>query len=171
MSTENIRNSIEGTISYLKANPEKALKKATAAKAVLEGGLKVRTTGPEDDVIITDMPPAAGGKGSAPTPGWFMEAALAACNATAIAMRAAQEDTELTILEVSIDTESDSRGIFGFDESIQAGPMNMGIRVRIGAEGVREEKLHELVKWIDKCSWVGNATCRSVPLKTEIEIV
>ncbi len=171
MSTENIRSSIEKTIGYLKANPETGLNKDTAATAILEKGLKVRTTGPKDEVMITDMPPAVGGEGAAPTPGWYMQAALATCNATGIAMRAAQEGIELTTLEVSIDTESDTRGIFGFDESIQAGPLNMGIRVRIGAEGVPEEKLHELIKWIEKYSWVGNAICRSVPLKTEVEIV
>ena len=91
MSTENIRSSIEGTISYLKANPEKARSKATAATAVSERGLKVRTTGPKDQMIVSDMPPTVGGEGSAPTPGWFMQAALATCNATGIAMKAARE--------------------------------------------------------------------------------
>jgi len=171
MSTENIRSSIEGTISYLKANPEKARSKATAATAVSERGLKVRTTGPKDQMIVSDMPPTVGGEGSAPTPGWFMQAALATCNATGIAMKAAREGIKLTTLEVSIDTESDTRGIFGFDESIKAGPLSMKTRVHIGAEGVSAEKLHEIVKWNEKHSWVGNAICRSVPLKTEIEIV
>ena len=171
MSIENIRNSIEGTISYLKANPEKALKKVTAATAVLEKGLKVRTVGPENEVIISDMPPTVGGEGSAPTPGWFMQAALATCNATGIAMKAAREGIELNTLEVSIDTESDTRGIFGIQESIKVGPLNMRTRVRIGAEGVSEEKLHEIVKWNEKHSWCGNAICRSVPLETEIEIL
>ena len=171
MSTENIRKSIEGTISYLKANPEKAFKKVTAATAVLEKGLKVRTVGPENEVIISDMPPTVGGEGSAPTPGWFMQAALATCNATGIAMKAAREGIELNTLEVSIDTESDTRGIFGIQESIKVGPLNMRTRVRIGAEGVSEEKLHEIVKWNEKHSWCGNAICRSVPLETEIEIL
>ena len=171
MSVENIRNSIEGTISYLKANPEKAFKKVTAATAVLEKGLKVRTVGPENEVIISDMPPTVGGEGSAPTPGWFMQAALATCNATGIAMKAAREGIELNTLEVSIDTESDTRGIFGIQESITVGPLNMRTRVRIGAEGVSEEKLHEIVKWNEKHSWCGNAICRSVPLETEIEIL
>jgi len=171
MSIENIRNSIEGTISYLKANPEKAFKKGTAATAVLEKGLKVRTVGPENEVIISDMPPTVGGEGSAPTPGWFMQAALATCNATGIAMKAAREGIELNTLEVSIDTESDTRGIFGIQESIKVGPLNMRTRVRIGAEGVSEEKLHEIVKWNEKHSWCGNAICRSVPLETEIEIL
>ena len=171
MSIENIRNSIEGTISYLKANPEKAFKKGTAATAVLEKGLKVGTVGPENEVIISDMPPTVGGEGSAPTPGWFMQTALATCNATGIAMKAAREGIELNTLEVSIDTESDTRGIFGIQESIKVGPLNMRTRVRIGAEGVSEEKLHEIVKWNEKHSWCGNAICRSVPLKTEVEIV
>jgi uncharacterized OsmC-like protein len=171
MSTDDIRSSIEGTISYLKENPEKARSKAKAATAVFEKGLKVRTTGPKGQVIISDMPTTVGGDGSAPTPGWFMQAALATCNATGIAMKAAQEGIELTTLEVSIDTESDTRGIFGFDESIKAGPLNMKTHVRIGAEGVSEEKLHEIVKWNEKHSWVGNAICRSVPLETEVEIV
>jgi uncharacterized OsmC-like protein len=171
MSTENIRSSIEGTISYLKSNPEKARNRATAATAILERGLKVSTTGPKDEVIISDMPPTVGGEGSAPTPGWFMQAALATCNATGIAMKAAQEGIELTTLEVAIETESDTRGIFGFNETIPAGPLNMSSRVRIGADGVPEEKLHEIVKWNEKYSWVGNAICRSVPLRTEVEIV
>ena len=171
MFTENIRISTEKTIDYLKKNPEKALNRATAATAILEKGLRVRTTGPKEEVVITDMPPTVGGEGSAPTPGWYMQAALATCNATTIAMRAAREGIELTTLEVSIDTESDTRGISGFDQSIQAGPLNMRTRVRIGAEGVPEEKLHEIIKWSDKHSWVGNAICRSVPLKTEVEIV
>ena len=61
--------------------------------------------------------------------------------------------------------------IFGIQESIKAGPLNVRTRVRIGAEGVPEEKLHEIVLWNEKHSWVGNAICRSVPLKTEVEIV
>jgi hypothetical protein len=47
----------------------------------------------------------------------------------------------------------------------------MKSRVRIGAKGVSDEKLQEIVKWNEKHSWVGNAICRSVPLETEVEIV
>ena len=137
MSVENIRSSMEKTISFLKAYPEIAIIKETAA----------------------------------PTPAWYMQAALATCNATGIAMKAAQEGIELTTLEVCIDTDSDIRGIFGFDESIIAGPLSMKTRVRIGATGVPEEKLHEIVNWTDKLSWCGNAIYRSVPLETEVEIV
>ena len=171
MSVENIRSSMEKTIGYLKANPEKTKIKGKAATAVLESGLKVRTTGPKDQMIISDMPPTMGGGESAPTPGWFMQAALAACYASGIAMKAAQESIELSTLEVSIDAESDARGFFGFDETIEAGPVNVKTSVLIGAKGVEEDKLRDLVKQVYKYSWVGNAVRRSVPIKTEVEIV
>jgi len=171
MSVENIRSSMEKTIGYLKANPEKTKIKGKAATAVLESGLKVRTTGLKDQMIISDMPSTMGGGESAPTPGWFMQAALAACYASGIAMKAAQESIELSTLEVSIDAESDARGFFGFDETIEAGPVNVKTSVLIGAKGVEEERLRDLVNQVDKCSWVGNAVRRSVPIKTEVEIV
>jgi uncharacterized OsmC-like protein len=171
MSTENIRSSLEKTIEYMKTHPEEMLNRATTAKAILEKDLKIRTNGPQGEVVITDMPPEVGGEGSAPTPGWYMQAALASCVATMIAMRTAQVGIELNTLEVSINTETDSRGIFGLDELIISGPLKMNTHIRIGAEGISEEKLHEIVKWCDKFSWVGNAICRSVPLKTKVEIV
>ena len=171
MSVENIRSSMEKTIGYLKANPEKTKIKGKAATAVLESGLKVRTTGPKDQMIISDMPLTMGGGESAPTPGWFMQAALAACYASGIAMKAAQESIELSTLEVSIDAESDARGFFGFDETIEAGPVNVKTSVLIGAKGVEEEKLRDLVKQVYQYSWVGNAVRRSVPIETEVEIV
>jgi hypothetical protein len=55
MSTENIRSSMEKTISFLKANPEKAFNKVTAATAVLEKGLKVSTTGPKRNPAVNSL--------------------------------------------------------------------------------------------------------------------
>ena len=162
---------MEKTIGYLKANPEKTKIKGKAATAVLESGLKVRTTGLKDQMIISDIPSSMGGGESAPAPGWYMQAALAACYASGIAMKAAQEIIELSTLEVSIDAESDARGFFGLDETIEAGPVNVKTSVLIGAKGVEEEKLRDLVNQVDKYSWVGNAIRRSVPIKTEIEII
>jgi uncharacterized OsmC-like protein len=162
---------MEKTISYLKANPEKAKIKGKAATAVLEDGLKVRTTGPKEQMIVSDIPSTLGGGESAPAPGWYMQAALAACYASGIALKAAQKSIELSTLEVSIDAESDGRGFFGFDETIKAGPLNVKAIVVIGAKGVEDEKLRDLVNQVYKYSWVGNAVRRSVPIKTEVEIV
>lgn len=171
MSTEHIRNSFERTISYLEANPTKAIHKDPPVTAALESGLKIRVKGRNGEEAITDMPTSIGGEGSAPSPGWLMEAALAACAATVITAKAALEGFELSTLEVSIESETDLRGAVFVDESIKAGPLNLRTHVRIGSKGIPEEKLHELVNWAADNSWVGNAVCRAVPIKTEVEIV
>ena len=60
---------------------------------------------------------------------------------------------------------------FGFDETITAGPLDVKASVLIGAIGVEDEKLRSLVDQVYQYSWVGNAVRRSVPIKTEVEIV
>jgi uncharacterized OsmC-like protein len=117
------------------------------------------------------MPKAVGGEGSAPSPGWFLRAALANCDATVIAMRAAQLDLVLTSLEVTVESESDDRGLLGMDDAIPAGALTMRTRVRIGAQGVTPERLREIVAWAEVHSPVGDAIRRPVPCQTEVEIV
>jgi len=72
MSTEHIRNSFERTISYLEANPTKAIHKDPPVTAALESGLKIRVKGRNGEEAITDMPTSIGGEGSAPSPGWLI---------------------------------------------------------------------------------------------------
>jgi len=116
------------------------------------------------------MPTAIGGGESAPSPGWLSRAALANCDATVIAMRAAQLGVTLTTLEVTVDSESDDRGLLGMDDSIPAGPLSVRVRVRIGADGVAPERLREIVEWAEAHSPVGDALRRAVPSKAEVEI-
>ncbi len=170
MSAEHIRESISGAIRFLREHPDKARYRDSHATAVLESGLRFRAEGPEGAIVVSDMPRGVGGHGSAPTPGWLMRAALAACDATLIAMRAAQEGVELTTLEVTVDSESDDRGLLGMDDDVHAGPLSMRTQVRIGAEGVTEEKLRAIVEWAELHSPVADAICRAVPSKTEIQI-
>ncbi len=106
-SAERIRNSIEGAVRYLREHPEEARGMDGPATASLEGGLKVRVQGIAGQIALTDMATAVGGEASAPSPGWLLRAALASCDATVIAMRAAQLGVALTKLEVSVDSESD----------------------------------------------------------------
>jgi organic hydroperoxide reductase OsmC/OhrA len=53
--------------------------------------------------VITDMSKTVGGGATAPTPGWLLRAALASCDATAVAMEAARDGVELTDLTVTVD--------------------------------------------------------------------
>jgi uncharacterized OsmC-like protein len=141
------------------------------ASAVVERGLRCRVEGPDGWRVITDMPPPVGGEASAPTAGWVLRAAWAACDATAIAMRAAELGVELTTLEVTAESESDFRGLLGVGDDVAPGPARARIRVRIGAANADPEQLREIVSWADRHSPVGDALRRSIPAAVEVETV
>jgi uncharacterized OsmC-like protein len=95
------------------------------AVAVLHEDLKFQVSGPRGEKVITDMPPPMGGTGSGANPGWLLRAGLASCNATVIAMRAAQLGLQLKSLEFTVESESDNRGFLGSDDSVSAGLRNL----------------------------------------------
>ena len=88
-----------------------------------------------------------------------------------IALRAAQLGIHLDTLEVRVDSLSDDRGMLGMDDSKPAGPLNMKVGIRIGANGVSEEKLHEIIEWAEKHSPVGEPLNRVMPVEYAVEVV
>lgn len=169
MSIENVRKSIEGAIGYLNEHPNEARYTDTAATATIEETLRCHAIAPDGTAVKSDMPSSVGGGGAAPSPGWLMRAALANCDATLIAMRAAQLGMQLTELEVIVDSESDDRGLLGMDDSVRAGPLSIRTRIRIAAEGATDQALREIVEWAERHSPVADAIRRAVPMSTEIE--
>src|SRR3990172_1347764 len=168
---EHIRESFQGVIGYYTQNPDKALSQDKEAVAIIEDGLRVRATGPDGQTLICDMPKGLGGGATAPSPGWTMRAALANCEVIMIALRAAQLGIELKTLEVRVDSLSDDRGMLGMDDSKPAGPLNMKVGIRIGANGVSEEKLHEIIEWAEKHSPVGEPLNRVMPVEYAVEVI
>ncbi len=171
MSVEQIQTAVKQVIDHYTTNPEQAISADSAATATVEAGLRCRATGPNGAELVTDMPRGIGGGGSAPTPGWFMRAALANCDATMIALRAAELGIELTTLEVTVDSTSDNRGLLEMDNEIAAGPLAVRVRVKIGAESVTEAQLRDLIIWTERHSPVGDAIGRAVPYNVAIEFV
>lgn len=168
MSTERIRQAIDGATDYLRANPDDARSTDSVATATVVDGLVVRVSGPSGESITTDMVPSVGGTGSAPSPGWLLRAAEASCVATLIAMRAASLGVTLDALEVTVDSESDDRGILGIDESVPAGPLSARVAIRIAAAGVEASKLEAMAHWgVAHCP-VCDAMERAVPITTEV---
>lgn len=170
MSVPHIQQAIENVAAYLAKHLEKCRHTDSAATAVVVEGLRCRAEGPNGQVLVSDMPKAIGGGGSAPAPGWLSRAALATCDATVIAMRAAQVGVTLTTLEVTVDSESDDRGLLGMDDTIPAGPFSVRTRIRIGAQGVEPERLREIIQWAQAHSPVADTIQRAVPATTEVDI-
>jgi uncharacterized OsmC-like protein len=168
MSNEQIRQSIGQVAKHFADHPEDAVSQDRPAVATLEGGLRCRVVGPRGAVLVSDMPAALGGEGSEPTPGWFLRGALASCDATVIAMRAAQLGITLTKLEVTVGSQSDTRGLLGVADPVPAGPLDVQVSVRIASADASAAQLHELVRWAESHSPVGDAVRRAIPLGMQV---
>lgn len=164
---ESIRSAIEAASDHLTQHPEAGVGTDAPATAVREEGLRFRVEGPKGD-LITDMSEAVGGGGAAPTPGWLLRAALASCDATIVAMEAARAGVELDDLTVTVESESDFRGVLGIDDSVPPGPLAVRVRIRLAANNATDEQLREIVERAESRSPVGDAVGRAVSVTTEV---
>lgn len=171
MSAAEIREAIENMTKVLSEQPQKGRSKNPPATATLETGLRFRVTGPKGETTVTDMPPSLGGKGTAPNPGWFLRASLASCNATMIAMRAAQLGITLETLEVTVLSEADVRGLLGTDEKVSAGLLDLRTHVKIGAVGASPEHIRQIVSWAEAHSPIGCTVRDAQTTAVEVEVV
>jgi len=169
MSDSTVREAIERLSAAISADPSKARAKS-AATARLTEGLKCEVTGPRSERVLTDMPPAIGGSASAPNPGWLLRAAMASCAATVIATRAAKLGIGLSTLEVTVESESDQRGLLGLDDTISAGLGAWRTKVTIGGSAA-PHTLRELVAWADAHSPVGCTVRRAAACSLDIDVV
>jgi uncharacterized OsmC-like protein len=138
--------------------------------ASLQKGLRVVVRDPAGRTIETDMVKGVGGTDTAPSPGWLFRAALASCDATLIAMRAAMLGIELERVEVSIDSESNDYGILGIDDSVPAGPLGVRTRVRVAAKDADAAAIRDLVDWAIAHCPVCDAVKRSIPVSVEVAV-
>ena len=166
--TDAIRTALEGAGAYLTEHPEEARYTDSVARASVESGLRVVVEGPAEERLETDMPASVGGAGSAPSPGWYLRAAVAACVTTLATMRAAQLGWAGFSCDVEVDSESDDRGILGLDPSVPGGPLSMRIGLRMAADGIGLEKLEELAVWAVEHCPVSDAIRRAVPVHIEV---
>jgi uncharacterized OsmC-like protein len=164
---ESIRNAIEKASGQLTEHPEAAAGTDAAATAVREEGLRFRVEGPKG-ALTTDMAESVGGGATAPTPAWLLRAALASCDASLIAMEAARDDVELTDLTVTVESETDFRGILGVDDSVHPGPLAVQVRIELAAPDATEDQLREIVERAEARSPVRDAVVRQVSMTTEL---
>src|SRR5688572_25174296 len=169
--TSPISATLESVVATIKANPEKARAKYAPATATLADGLKCRVTGPSGESMVTDMGKAMGGDASAPNPGWYFRASIAACCSTAIAMNAARRGINLTTLEVTVEADGDNRGILGMDETVSAGHGTLRTNVKIASDNASPEQLQDLVRFSEAHSPVGCTVRDAPPNALRIDVV
>ncbi|MEA2476029.1 MAG: hypothetical protein QOF16_369 [Actinomycetota bacterium] len=165
--TDSIATAIGDAVSYLTEHPDEAAYTDSPATATLEKGLKVTVVGSEGESLLTDMPTSVGGANSAPSAGWMMRAAVAACEATLIAMRAAQQGVSLSSVEVTVDSKSDDRGILGIDSSVPAGPASVRVRVKVSGEAA-DSDIKSVVEWAHEHCPVSDTVRRAIPMELDV---
>lgn len=163
-----IRAALASAGANLTDHPDAARYTDSLATARVVDGLHVRVSGSSGESLETDMPAGVGGGGAAPSPGWFLRAAVAACAASLATMRAAQLGLRGFSCEVDVDSESDDRGILGLDASTPAGPLSMRIAFRMQADGLALDRLEELAVWAVEHCPVSDAVRRGVPVHIEV---
>jgi uncharacterized OsmC-like protein len=118
--------------------------------------------------LTSDMSTSVGGGATAPTPAWLLRAALASCDASLVAMEAARDGVELTDLRVTVDSDSDFRGVLGVDSCVHPGPVRVRVRIELSADDASEEQLRAIVQRAEAHSPVRDALAREVTMTTEL---
>lgn len=163
-----IRDAVARASAYLTEHPDEARYRDSPAIARISSGLAATVTGPAGESATTDMPAGIGGGATAPSPGWLMRAATASCVASLIAIRAASTGLSVGPIEVTVDSESDDRGILGLDDGIDAGALSMKVVVSIGGVDAGSEGVRELVDWAIRHCPVTDSIARIVPIEVEV---
>lgn len=147
MVANEIRTAIQAASPHLGEHPEQARSTDSPAAATLVDGLVVRVTGPRGATITKDMVPSVGGTATVPSPGWLLRAAEASRVVSTIAVRAAVLGIIIDTVEVTVDSESDDRGLLGIADDVPAGPLSGQVSVRLPAAGVDPATLEEIAHW------------------------
>jgi uncharacterized OsmC-like protein len=161
-----IADAVAAASAYLSEHPDEARYRDSAATARVTSGLAVAVSGPGGESLSTDMPKAIGGGSTVPSPGWYLRAAAASCVASLIAIRAAALGLTVGAIEVTVDSESDDRGILGLDEAIPAGALS--VKVEASVAGVEDDARRDLVDWAVAHCPVTDTIARAVPVTVEV---
>ena len=140
---DGIRAAIEAATGFYAAHPEQARWTDSEARASLVNGLVIVVEGPAGGALTTDMVRSVGGTGGPVT--WLVAPGgrgklrhhldRDACRCPRIT---------LETVEVTVDSESDDRGMLGMDDAVPSGPLSGRVRVRLIADGVDNATLEEL---------------------------
>lgn len=109
--------------------------------------------------IASDLRPAMGGEGSAPTPTVLLSSALGACLAIGYQLRAAERGIELSSVRVTVETDSELRGMLQCDAGVPPGFTEIRYRVELESPAGKGD-VERIVDLADRLSPVLDALTR-----------
>ena len=174
MTQREIAAALERMQSVLTRRPSAGLQADEPCQARWIEGMRVAARDRAGREVVTDVPAALGGDGSAVSPGWLIRAGLANCMASCIVLASAKAGVALERLEVDVASRSDARALFGMTDETGA-PVFPGLRdlqmtVRIGARGAAPDELRGLVDAARTISPVQAAIEQAAPVAVRVEV-
>jgi len=176
MASTEIANAAEHLQHVFERHPGAGMHDDTPATARWMDGLHVAITHANGHQVATDMPAEFGGTGDGalPSPGWLFRAGMASCLATCIVINAARQGIELTTLQVSAHSRSDTRGVLGMPDTegqtVQAQPFECRLVVRIAARDASAAVLRELVEASRRSSPIPQAAQNAMVVGLDIDV-
>jgi organic hydroperoxide reductase OsmC/OhrA len=176
MASLEIASAVERLHHVFERHPAAGMHEDAPATARWMDGLHVAITHASGHEVATDMPVEFGGTvdGTLPSPGWLFRAGMASCLATCIVINAARQGIELTTLEVSAHSRSDTRGVLGMSDiegqPVQAQPFECRLAVRIAARDASAATLHALVEASRSASPIPQAAQNAMEVHLDIDV-
>ena len=109
--------------------------------------------------IASDLRPAFGGEGSAPTPSVLLSSALGACLAMGYQLRAAELGIELSSVRVTVETDSELCGMLRCDAPAPPGFTEVRYRVEVESPAGTSD-IARIIDLADRLSPVLDALTR-----------
>ena len=176
MASTGIANAVERLHQVFERRPGAGMHDDSSATARWMDGLHVVIAHANGHEVATDMPAEFGGTGDGtlPSPGWLFRAGMASCLATCIVINAARQGIELTTLQVSAHSRSDTRGVLGMPDAegqpVQAHPFECRLAVSIAAREASAATLRELVQASRRSSPIPQAAQNAMVVGLDIDV-
>jgi uncharacterized OsmC-like protein len=119
--------------------------------------------------IASDLGPALGGEGSAPTPTVLVSSALGACLAMGYQLQAAEQGIELTSVRVTVETDSEICGMLQCDAAVPPGFTEIRYHVELESPA-RVSDIERIVDLADRLSPVLDALTRANGVNRTVSI-
>lgn len=131
---------------------------------------RVRCTTAEGSTVIeTDLKPGLGGDAAAPSPTALVRAALGACLAIGYRLRAAEFGVELTTVRVTVETESELRGMLDPDSAVPPGFTDVRCHVEIESPAPASD-VERIIELADRLSPVLDVLTRPHAIERTVSI-
>jgi uncharacterized OsmC-like protein len=164
MSSQAIKQALEGFVDVLRNKPKTGRAPRTATVRVSQGTLcEIDVDGHK---LLSDTPNVLGGQNKGPTPGALLRASLGSCLAISYVGWAARLGIPVEHVEVVIEGDFDPRGALGAAEVVPVEYGAFRYKALIKSPASRE-RVQEVFETANKHSTVLQTISRAIPVNGE----